>query len=442
MDESRPTSLPDTHYRLLEKLCPYFFYTREPRGDMVKVSSHVSRVLGWNDLEFHALWKKSFAGDPELPDKLAELWDLSGDFPESVKVEIEDARGNRVGLSIRETPVRDREGKIFKIQGAALLCPGKPQLENQVGFAESRFQEISRLSPVGIFQADPDDLYTYVNPAWEKITGRSQKDILGTLWWEVIHPQDRERVFSLWAEAEKLESEFNTECRILAPSGYEKWVQINSQFLFEEVGKVTCGNMQDITQRYEFQQDREKLISELFAMKRKLHKEARTDPLTGLANRRYMKEQLDQEQGRSQRSGIPFTLILLDIDHFKAINDTFGHDTGDFVLCEVARIQVENSRRQDCICRWGGEEFLILLPETNLDKGISTAERFRSQLESSILEHQGKSIHVTLSGGISVYDPQKENLDHCIKQADDFLYQAKENGRNRLVWPRNTVNTP
>lgn len=157
----------------------------------------------------------------------------------------------------------------------------------------------------------------------------------------------------------------------------------------------------------------------------KLDKDNRTDPLTGLLNRRGLDQEL-RVCGHMQRM---FSVISVDIDFFKKVNDTYGHDTGDIVLQELA-VQMRNSiRSSDMACRIGGEEFLILLPDTTVETAVEIAERLRVQVESTEMPEVG---HITISLGVAVSAVDGTDSAIVLKQADDKLYQAKHNGRNRV----------
>jgi diguanylate cyclase (GGDEF)-like protein len=167
-------------------------------------------------------------------------------------------------------------------------------------------------------------------------------------------------------------------------------------------------------------------------MNRTLEKLARTDPLTQLSNRRNIMEQITYEQSRAKRSGHCFSLVIADIDNFKSFNDKHGHDCGDQVLKEVSQLIKENLRAQDQVARWGGEEFLLLLPETELEGGIEAAEKIRKALEEKIFTYEGQSLSVTMTFGVK--DCQcNESIDQCINAADMALYKGKEAGRNRVA---------
>ena len=160
---------------------------------------------------------------------------------------------------------------------------------------------------------------------------------------------------------------------------------------------------------------------------RAMHQLAHTDLLTGLHNRRHLENRLLDELRRSGRYLRPLSVIMLDIDHFKDINDRYGHQVGDEVLREVGRVLMSGLRGQDLAARWGGEEFCLVLPETDLQTGFASAERIRQRLEHSELL---KDEHIAASIGIAEYN-LGESVNTLIERADRALYQAKLAGRNR-----------
>jgi two-component system, cell cycle response regulator len=165
----------------------------------------------------------------------------------------------------------------------------------------------------------------------------------------------------------------------------------------------------------------------------KLNKLSRTDTLTSLPNRRDLSEKMEIELVRNERSKSTFSLIMGDIDNFKIINDTFGHDAGDYVLVGVAKIIAGAIRRQDTVARWGGEEFLILSPETDVDGGAKQAEKIRDYIEKEKFSYGQKNIVVTMSFGVSssgVNLPLKE----ILMKSDNNLYEAKKSGKNKVVY--------
>nr|WP_233170578.1 GGDEF domain-containing protein [Aquitalea sp. ASV15] len=159
----------------------------------------------------------------------------------------------------------------------------------------------------------------------------------------------------------------------------------------------------------------------------------RLDGLTGLLNRRSGDEVLQQEWLRSQRSGQQAVLIMLDIDHFKQVNDEYGHDVGDRVIERVATLLLEHTRAIDTAIRYGGEEFLLVLPHTTQEGGVQLAERLRQQMAARTLHCNDVEVSVTLSLGVAATTMVMQDKAAWVKQADMALYQAKRAGRNRVV---------
>ncbi|PKL37492.1 MAG: hypothetical protein CVV44_14170 [Spirochaetae bacterium HGW-Spirochaetae-1] len=168
----------------------------------------------------------------------------------------------------------------------------------------------------------------------------------------------------------------------------------------------------------------------------KLLHQATHDMLTGIHNRQALIERLSAEFNRSRRTGSPFSLIMSDLDFFKKINDTWGHQFGDTILVHAARILKDSLRPYDFIARYGGEEFVIILPGCTLAQASDLAERLRRGIEDAMVEHDGVEIHLTMSFGL--VNIQAENpcsIEEALHMADRALYRAKDNGRNRVEGP-------
>lgn len=164
------------------------------------------------------------------------------------------------------------------------------------------------------------------------------------------------------------------------------------------------------------------------------------DTLTGVNNRRFFEQRLKEEIDRAQRTGEPLACLFLDIDHFKRINDSFGHQSGDLVLAEVASQIRSQLRSQDVLARYGGEEFVALLSSADEQRAVEIAERIRRRIEvHQITDHNGQAISVTLSIGIAEYDPHRvspmteADQQRLLELADRALYEAKRDGRNRVA---------
>lgn len=203
--------------------------------------------------------------------------------------------------------------------------------------------------------------------------------------------------------------------------------------------------------RYFAQRKSKRLINqkntELIEAYEQLKQISLTDPLTNLSNRRAMKQFMADELDRFERKKVPFSILLIDIDFFKKLNDTYGHDGGDFVLVELSKLMASLVRKQDKVCRWGGEEFLFLLPDTDIEGAKILAEKVRTTVMDQRLTFREETIstadsnkqlkehelRITISMGVSEYNDLEMTLEQAIKIADQHLYKAKEQGRNCVV---------
>jgi diguanylate cyclase (GGDEF)-like protein len=194
---------------------------------------------------------------------------------------------------------------------------------------------------------------------------------------------------------------------------------------------------QRVTQlKEEISREREevrRIASELAVTNRRLQRLALTDPLTLLPNRRYGMDSLEQEWEAGKNRGRPVTCMLIDLDRFKQINDTYGHDSGDTALKQAAKILKNAARPQDIVSRIGGEEFMVICPDTHLNEGAQYAELIRKAFEDSLINAGADRIKINVSIGVAEYNPAMPHFSSLIKAADDALYRAKLNGRNKVV---------
>jgi diguanylate cyclase (GGDEF)-like protein len=168
--------------------------------------------------------------------------------------------------------------------------------------------------------------------------------------------------------------------------------------------------------------------------------EASSDALTGVANRREFERVLDQQMRLARSYGFRVSIAMLDLDHFKQVNDTFGHQAGDEVLRETATLLKGAVRSGDTVARYGGEEFVIVMPNTPLVGAASLANRVRNALNAHVIEYAGRDIFVTISAGVATYDPRSvADARDVISAADAALYDAKEAGRNAVRLGRVTA---
>jgi diguanylate cyclase (GGDEF)-like protein len=196
--------------------------------------------------------------------------------------------------------------------------------------------------------------------------------------------------------------------------------------------RVTESELQAVQARASRFAETLKLALSNLKLRASLQERAMRDALTGLFNRRYLDDTLPAELQRARRNGAPLALAMVDVDHFKRFNDDWGHEAGDLVLQGVARLLQGQVRNYDLVCRYGGEEMVILLPNCGLDDARSRLEQIRTAVAGLQLEHKGRKLPpVTVSVGLT--DAGPESPDHVLRRADMALYEAKRSGRNRVV---------
>lgn len=174
-------------------------------------------------------------------------------------------------------------------------------------------------------------------------------------------------------------------------------------------------------------------VTEYVLYEHKLLEMSRLDPMTMLFNRSHLEQCLIEDIKRSMRFGTALSVMMIDIDSFKSINDTFGHLCGDQIIRQIASLLKETVRQVDIVGRYGGEEFCCVLPETSAGNAGVIAERLRETVEKARLDYEGQALHVTISVGIAEYCDACNSLETLIKAADDALYVSKRSGRNRVT---------
>lgn len=171
----------------------------------------------------------------------------------------------------------------------------------------------------------------------------------------------------------------------------------------------------------------------IYRLNRQIKEQAIRDPLTGLYNRYYLSETLPREMAHAAREHYPISFIMLDLDYFKHVNDTYGHAAGDIVLKTIAATLSATIREDDFVCRFGGEEFLVVMPHIDATQAFKRIDAYRKQIEATPITYASHTISLTISGGIATYDAHGKTQDEVIKAADDALYASKSNGRNQIT---------
>ncbi len=208
----------------------------------------------------------------------------------------------------------------------------------------------------------------------------------------------------------------------------KKWFTLRVSAFASNGHRFAVLQHRDISRQVTAEKALERREQELQKMNARLQNLARTDALTGVLNRRGFMESLDRELTRSVRFASPLSLIMMDVDHFKKYNDSFGHPSGDLVLAQIGEILREEVREVDTAARYGGEEFVLLLPETDLDGAAALGERVRSAVESCCWPHRP----ITVSVGVAALPEGKGDAALLLRFADEALYHSKAEGRNRV----------
>jgi diguanylate cyclase (GGDEF)-like protein/PAS domain S-box-containing protein len=260
------------------------------------------------------------------------------------------------------------------------------------------------------------DKVIYSNPAFEKLIGYSGKELLNLDFLDLIIPQQQENFQEhIQTPLTRKVNHFELIVQLQTKKSTKRWVKIKTKLIVQDDQQEYLSIVTNISN--------EKLEID------KLHQLAYFDALTGIYNRRKFNEILDAEYKRSKRYQRSLCGLFFDIDYFKAVNDTYGHDAGDDVLKTLAQKVSQHIRETDCFARWGGEEFIILLPESNQKQALATAEHLRETINNVIFTKVGK---ISISIGITILK-ENERVKTFIKRLDDALYKAKKEGRNRSI---------
>jgi len=314
---------------------------------------------------------------------------------------------------------------------AAVLNERDRQAEETRAFAEHFRSVVENIGEV-IFRIDAEGRWAYLNPAWEALTGQPLAISLGRSWPDLI---EREECADVLDRVEAVlhgdEASTRRVVRLRTPTG-PRWVELFVQALHDKDGRVSgaTGTLRDID-------DRKRLEEHVITAKRRAEQRAReatllasTDELTGIANRRAFMGQLDREIAGAAEFGWPLAVAMFDVDHFKAVNDRYGHAVGDRVLQLIAARAAAVVRGGDLVGRLGGEEFGILMPGASLEEAALVAERLRQAMEAA-RETDESLPGVTISIGIAAREGQR-NAAELLAAADVALYAAKGEGRNRV----------
>jgi diguanylate cyclase (GGDEF)-like protein/PAS domain S-box-containing protein len=297
------------------------------------------------------------------------------------------------------------------------------QAEQELRKSEQLFRNVLENAPIGMALVALDNHFKQVNQAFCRIAGYTWEELMALTTSDITHPDDNKSYQTIVQRLKDGEIDaYEIEKRYLHKDGTIVWVQLTASLLRNESGKPyqIIKQVQDITGRKQLEFD--------------LERQAHTDYLTGLANRRHFLKLAEHEFAHVRRYGGDLAVAMLDLDHFKNINDSYGHQVGDIVLKTLAALCHQMLRNVDVIGRIGGEEFAILFPETDMQEAHEIVERLRIAIANKdVPTAENGAIRFTASIGIATYTPSDADIDILLNRADKALYEAKMTGRNRVA---------
>ncbi len=314
--------------------------------------------------------------------------------------------------------------------------------------SEEHFRMLAENMADIVWRADAQLRFTYINSADERVRGFSREEVVGTLIQDNFTPQGKAMLAEKLRERRELEISADKglalkyDLPMLHKNGGEVWVEISSVPIYgsdgsingyQGIGRDVSGRRQHEATLLQSQQQLENQLQVVAEEKSVFQELAMLDPLTGLYNRRHFDATLPRELAHAERDGQPLAVIMLDLDHFKTVNDQYGHVAGDEVLKAMAALLKNGARQNDLICRYGGEEFVAILPNMSAKQAYERVESWRKQLETRQIVSRGYQISITLSAGITVFPDHGGTQELLLARADEMLYQSKSEGRNRIT---------
>ena len=457
----KPASMPDTlsrvHTELQNKVlenCDDVAWLYEFDSQRILyITPSVERMRGWTVDEVLAKTANELV-PPKGLDKIGTLLDElkarqalgKSDLPAlRLETDVELKNGGMMPVETECKLITDSDGSPPLLLGISRDITKRRLLEQSLRDAEERVRLALHCSGDGVWDLNcQTEAMSYLD-GWEGILGYNNTDVELTIegYLRLIHVDDIARMRTeLERHVAGEVPAFQCEFRMRTKDGGWRWVLSRGKLWSRtDDGQPLrmIGTHTDITSRKvaEVAMSRTNVklhtqIDEIRALQIQLAEQAVRDPLTGLYNRRYLDETLEREVARARREGHPLSVVMLDVDHFKKLNDAYGHQAGDQVLKALAELLRENTRAEDVACRYGGEEFLVLLPSMPLDNAVERAEHWRSQLEKHTFAFGNFSLSATASFGVSSYPHHGKTPDELTGAADTALYSAKHNGRNRV----------
>jgi diguanylate cyclase (GGDEF)-like protein/PAS domain S-box-containing protein len=417
-------------YRTILESIQEGYFEVDLAGNFTFFNDTLCRVIGYSREELMGMNNRQYTDKEELK-KVFQVYSkvyTTGEPNKGFGWQITRKDGAKRYIEGSVSLLKDSSGKPIGFRGIAHDITERKQIEEKLRLEEQLFRAFIEHSPDMIVIVNFEGVITYVNPAIENVLGFKPEERVGANGFEIVHPDD----------IKDLTDAFNTlfmdtndpvikgELHLRHKDGSWRTLEtVGSNLINNNVVEYIIINYRDITERKKAEE----------ALKESEHRYQELsiiDDLTQLYNSRHFYAQLDREIERSNRYEQPLTLLMLDLDNFKTFNDTYGHVEGDNVLSRLGQVVKRCLRETDSAYRYGGEEFMIMLPMTTSGEGIVTAQRIQTELRkeafSPVLDQK---VYITVSIGLAQYKP-KEEFRSFVNRVDQLMYQAKKNGRDRI----------
>lgn len=299
---------------------------------------------------------------------------------------------------------------------------------NRLHLGTEAYRLLAKISPQIVWASRPNGSFTHCNQYWLDFTGLTMEQTLGKGWMDALDPDCRDLAENVWKEALEKGTDFQAELLFhKAADNSFRWHQFQGSPLKDDKGRIIMwiGVAVDIHEQRQ-RQELEEYRKRLEEANLQLESLATTDCLTRLNNRQAFQEKLTEEVKRTHRYASPLSLLLLDVDHFKEFNDTYGHPAGDDALRDMGRVLEKSTRNTDFVARYGGEEFAILMPGTDQKGAMASAEKIRKAVEDCPWRRK----KITVSIGVATIESTNADGAALVEEADEALYLSKREGRN------------
>ncbi len=393
-------------------------------GQLLWVNRGGERVTGYSVDELLAMGSPVGVMHEEDQDMVREIIKNRKDQTSGLEYQARIRRKDNVvrWIQVESEPAFNPDGKQVGFRSSVRDITELKELQAEVKKQTDELRIITDFSQAWELWFDNDASLKWVSPSVERITGYRPDQCYKIADFPIptIHPDDREMISRGLKTAASKETFKEIEFRQLRKDGSIRWCAVESRPAFDADGQPVGfrASVRDISRQKSLQQELERI--------------ATTDSLTGIMNRRQFFNLGEAEVYRAARYGKPLSVTMLDVDHFKKINDTHGHGVGDECLKALARCVSSTIRRSDIFARLGGEEFVILMPETELADAAALADRLRLAIQKINVPLSAGMCHFTVSIGAAGHDGENTDLGVLLHHADEALYEAKGDGRNRV----------